>query len=78
MRKTVLLLVSVAVAMIVVVAGCSGTPDKNVARKYAKEKPKTVVVNKGLSKKQEEELNKRLGHSAKLSFRFPKFLSQPK
>jgi hypothetical protein len=60
MTRTVLLLMSVAVAMMVAVAGCSGTPDKNVARKNAKEKPKTVVVNKGMSKKQEEELNKRL------------------
>src|SRR5687768_12627660 len=60
MRMTILLLMPVAVAMAVVVAGCTNTPDKDTARKNAKEKPKTVVVNKGLSKKQEEELNKRL------------------
>jgi Skp family chaperone for outer membrane proteins len=55
-----LLLVSVALAMAVVVAGCSDAPDRNVAGKDARGKLKTVVVNKGLSKKQEEELNKRL------------------
>ena len=60
MRRTVLLLVSVAVAMAVVVAGCTKTPDKDTARKNVEENPKTVVVNKGLSKKQEEKLNKRL------------------
>jgi hypothetical protein len=46
MRNAALLLVSLTVAMIV--AGCSGTPDKNVAGKNAEEKPKSVVVNKGL------------------------------
>lgn len=70
MRKSALLLVFVAVAMAVVVAGCSDTtkqdgsgsaPRKgNVASKEDNQKPKTVVVNKGMSKKQEEELNKRL------------------
>jgi len=60
MKKTALLLMSLAVAMTIVVAGCSDTPNKNVARKNAKEKPKTVVVNKGLSKQEEKKLNERL------------------
>ena len=60
MKKTALLLMSLAVAMTIVVAGCSDTPNKNVARKNAKEKPKTVVVNKGLSEQEEKKLNERL------------------
>jgi hypothetical protein len=69
MRKTVLLLFCMAVAMAVVVAGCSDTPDQNVGKKKLREKPKTVVVkeksrtvvvNEGLSKKEEEALNERL------------------
>lgn len=60
MSRTVLLLVSLAVTMTVAGAGCSGTPDENAARKNSIEKPKTVVVNKGLSKKEEKKLNDRL------------------
>ncbi len=76
MSRTVLLLVSVTVAMVAAVAGCSSTPDKKVATKNAGEKPKTVVVNKGLSKQEEKELNQRLdelekkvGAQGKKSFR---------
>jgi len=60
MRRIVPPLFSVAVAMAIIVAGCGNTPDKNVARKNVNEKPKTVTVNKGLSKKEEKKLNDRL------------------
>src|SRR5215211_2857241 len=49
--------------------GCSDTPDQNkgdsspkhkVANKQNNQQPKTVVVNKGLSKQQEKKLNERL------------------
>jgi hypothetical protein len=51
MLKTSLLLSFVAIVMIVLVAGCSDTSGQ---------KPKTVVVNKGLSKKQEQKLDNRV------------------
>jgi len=70
MRKVIPPLFSVAVAIVIVVAGCSDTSDRNransssqkgrVASKGGNQKPKTVVVNKGLSKKEEKKLNKRL------------------
>jgi hypothetical protein len=60
MRRIVPPLFSVAVAMAIIVAGCGNTADKNVARKNVNEKPKTVTVNKGLSKKEEKNLNERL------------------
>jgi hypothetical protein len=69
MRKIAWLLVTVAVSMTVGIAGCTSTPDKDVAKKNVieksktvavEEKPKTVMVNEGLSKKEEEKLNERL------------------
>src|SRR5215218_737683 len=69
MRKIAPLLVTLAVSMTVAIVGCASTPDEDVAKKNVveksktvavKEKPKTVMVNKGLSKKEEEELNDRL------------------
>jgi len=59
-RKTGLLVLFMAVALAIVVAGCSDTPDRNVASKNAREKSKTVMVNKGMSKKEEKKLNERL------------------
>jgi len=57
------------------VAGCSESPDqggndssrkhKDAASKNDNEKPKTVVVNKGMSKKEEKKLNKRLNELEK-------------
>jgi hypothetical protein len=60
MRKSFPPLFTVAVAIVVVVAGCSGAPDHGVAKKNSGEKPKTVVVNKGLSTSVENKLNDRL------------------
>src|SRR5919107_1728753 len=60
MRRNGSVMAALVVAMTVVVAGCSAPPDKNVARKDSSQKPKTVVINKGMNKKQEENLNKRL------------------
>src|SRR5215203_3131118 len=69
MRKTALLLVISAVAIVVAVAGCSdanqhsggSSPRKGkVANKEDNRKPKTVVVNEGMSKKEEKKLNQRL------------------
>jgi outer membrane murein-binding lipoprotein Lpp len=70
MRKTRLLLFCMVVAIVIVVAGCSDTSDQSSdnassnrgkpASKEDKQKPKTVVVNKGMSKKEEKKLNKRL------------------
>src|SRR5215203_6016547 len=60
MRRIASLMATLAVAMTVAIAGCSTSPDKNVARKDPNHKPKTVVINKGMNKKQEENLNKRL------------------
>jgi hypothetical protein len=60
MRKTASLLVTLVVSMTVAIAGCTSTPNKDVAKKNVKEKPKTVVINKGMNKKQEKNLNKRL------------------
>jgi hypothetical protein len=51
MRRFSLLLLFIATAIAIVVAGCSDTSGQ---------KPKTVVVNKGLSKKQEQKMNDRL------------------
>jgi hypothetical protein len=73
MKKTALLLAMVAAALLM--AGCSYIngdqaegqgPEKKVpppeqeATVLVEEKPKTVMVNEGLSKKEEEKLNKRL------------------
>jgi GTPase involved in cell partitioning and DNA repair len=60
MRKTASLLVTLVVSMTVAIAGCTSMPNKDVAKKNVKEKPKTVVINKGMNKKQEKNLNKRL------------------
>jgi predicted component of type VI protein secretion system len=69
MRKIASLLVTLAVSMTVAIAGCTSTPDKDVAKNNVieksktvavTEKPKTVMVNEGLSKKEEEKLNERL------------------
>ena len=60
MRKIASLMATLAVAMTIVIAGCSTSPDKDVAKKDPNHKPKTVVINKGMNKKQEENLNKRL------------------
>jgi micrococcal nuclease len=71
MSKIASLLVALAVVMTVAIAGCAGTTDKKVAKKQQvsleqggtvaiEEKPKTVMVNEGLSKKEEEKLNERL------------------
>jgi len=61
MRKTSLLVLSMAVALTIVVAGCSDTPNRNVAsKKDNQKKPNTVMVNKGMSKKEEKKLNERL------------------
>ena len=69
MSKIPPLLVTLIVTMTIAIAGCSGTPDNDVARKnveekpktvMVKQKPKTVMVNEGLSKKEEEKLNDRL------------------
>ncbi len=65
MRKTVLLL---AVVTALLVAGCS---EPNVKQGEAqrqdasKEQEKTVVVNKGMSKKEEDKLNRRLAELEK-------------
>src|SRR5215210_714211 len=69
---TVGLMVGIA---LVGVAGCSESPDqggndssrkhKDAASKNDNEKPKTVVVNKGMSKKEEKKLNKRLNELEK-------------
>ncbi len=69
MPRISLPLFCVAIAIVIVSAGCSDTSGQNGdasskrgkrASKEDNQKPKTVVVNKGMSKKQEEELNKRL------------------
>ena len=60
MRRIASLMATLAVAMTIVIAGCSTSPDKDVAKKDPNHKPKTVVINKGMNKKQEENLNKRL------------------
>jgi hypothetical protein len=60
MRKTVLLLASVVAALLM--AGCS-EPDARqdeANRQDTPEQEKTVVVNEGMSKKEEEKLNERL------------------
>ena len=73
MKKTVLLLAIVAAALLM--AGCSyingeqaegqgpkkkESPPEQEATVLVEEKPKTVMVNEGLSKKEEEKLNERL------------------
>jgi hypothetical protein len=60
MRKTVLLLASVVAALLM--AGCS-EPDARQDKANRQDSPepeKTVVVNEGMSKKEEEKLNERL------------------
>ena len=58
-----------AIVALIGVPGCSGSPDQNdgdssqdkkVASKRDDQKPRTVVVNKGLSKQEEKKLNERL------------------
>jgi hypothetical protein len=73
MKKTVLLLATVAAALLM--AGCSyingdqaegqgpkkkQAPPEHEATVLVEEKPRTVMVNEGLSKKEEEKLNERL------------------
>jgi hypothetical protein len=79
MRKSILLSVSMMLAIAIVVAGCSDTikqDNDNASQRKGKvaskednqkpksdadkEKPKTVIVNKGLSKKEEGDLKDRL------------------
>ena len=70
------LVVGLMVAIALVGAtSCSGSPDQgghdssrkhnDAASKDESEKPKTVVVNKGMSKKEEKKLNKRLNELEK-------------
>jgi hypothetical protein len=44
----------------VLVAGCSGQGDASKKNQAGSQKPKTVVVNQGMSKKEEDKLNQRL------------------
>jgi len=53
-QRYVLIVGLMAVTALVAVTGCSDRPDQN------SEKPKKVVVNKGMNKKEEKKLNERL------------------
>lgn len=65
MKKTVLLLATVTAALLM--AGCSepkvqgnGAEEQSPKQQASPKKVKTVVVNKGMSNKEEKELQKRL------------------
>jgi hypothetical protein len=53
-------LVVLAALSAVLVAGCSGQGDASKKNQAGSQKPKTVVVNQGMSKKEEDKLNQRL------------------
>ena len=53
-------MVTVAVVATVLMAGCSGQNNAPEQVQRESQKPKTVVVNEGMSKKEEEKLNQRL------------------
>src|SRR5215210_7677803 len=56
-----LIVALMALIILVGVSGCSGNPEQGSGEQPAhKQKPRTVVVNKGMSKKEEKKLNERL------------------